>query len=65
MSCKNCGHDSHCGTVLERKEQHYILDGGQNYYIEVCRQCSCIQCINPRNRLEQQALLSADALAPE
>lgn len=45
VQCNNCGNDSHCNTKLNRTEQHYEVDGGEEYEIEVCRQCRCKACI--------------------
>jgi len=42
ISCKNCGHSSHCGTAYWREERDY--DGGHNI-IEVCKFCRCDTCI--------------------
>jgi len=44
VKCMNCGCDSHCGKVCERKEKHYPVDGGGTYNIEVCKQCRCEAC---------------------
>ena len=27
VKCKNCGCDSHCGSVCKRPEKHYPVDG--------------------------------------
>ena len=37
-TCKNCGHDSHCGVALTK-----VIDN-ENKEIEVCKQCSCSEC---------------------
>lgn len=42
ITCKNCGHSSHCGTAYWREERDY--DGGHNI-IEVCKFCRCDTCI--------------------
>lgn len=42
--CKNCGCESHCGKVCNRKEEHYPVDGGKQYEIEVCKNCRCEDC---------------------
>ena len=44
LKCKNCGCDSHCGKVCERKEKHHPVDGGGTYNIEVCKECRCEAC---------------------
>ena len=38
--CKNCGHDSHCGSPL-------IKDVDGSGPIEVCKNCRCSQCTAP------------------
>ncbi len=42
-SCKNCGHDSHCGTPYHRLENDY---NGASYQIKVCDHCRCNSCEN-------------------
>ena len=42
-SCKNCGHDSHCGTPYHRLETDY---NGASYQIKVCDHCRCNSCEN-------------------
>ena len=37
-SCRNCGHESHCGNVLKKD-----LEGGGEE-IEVCTRCRCERC---------------------
>ena len=44
VKCKNCGCDSHCGSVCKRSEKHYPVDGSKKYDIEVCKQCRCEAC---------------------
>ena len=39
--CKNCGHQSHCGTPLKKK-----LDS-HGEEIEVCKYCRCDKCTPP------------------
>ena len=39
--CKNCGHDSHCGTSLVKD-----IDKSDTP-IEVCKHCRCERCIRP------------------
>jgi len=41
MSCKNCGHPSHCGGPLHRDETDY---DGRLYTIKVCYNCNCKNC---------------------
>ena len=41
--CKNCGHDSHCGTRL-MKEFRRTYDHGPEGQIEVCKMCRCELC---------------------
>jgi hypothetical protein len=42
LHCKNCGHQSHCGTPLVKK-----LETGNGEAIEVCKYCRCDKCIRP------------------
>jgi len=42
--CNNCGCQNHCGSICKRTEKGYKCDGGKEYQIEVCRQCSCVEC---------------------
>ena len=42
--CNNCGCENHCGSICKRTEKGYKCDGGKEYQIEVCRQCSCKDC---------------------
>lgn len=40
-NCKNCGHESHCGTSLFKD----LKDGdNQIINIKVCEQCRCQAC---------------------
>lgn len=40
--CKNCGHESHCGTDLY-KEFKEVIDNKPGI-IKVCSGCSCDDC---------------------
>jgi len=40
-SCKNCGHESHCGGSHHRMEKDY---NGREYSIKVCDYCRCDYC---------------------
>ena len=40
-SCKNCGHESHCGGSHHRTEKDY---DGKQYTIKVCDHCRCDSC---------------------
>jgi hypothetical protein len=46
FSCKNCGHDSHCGITL-KKEFRKVRDSGPEGEIEVCKKCRCDICTAP------------------
>jgi len=39
-SCKNCGHESHCGAIFKKDLQ------GAGEAIEVCTRCRCEKCEN-------------------
>jgi len=39
--CNNCGHESHCGTVLKKEVDK------ESGPIEVCKSCRCFRCILP------------------
>ncbi len=43
-TCKNCGCNSHCNKICKRKEEHYSVDGGKPYQIDVCKNCRCEDC---------------------
>ena len=40
-SCKNCGHQSHCGTPMFRQHEDY---DGHCYSVEICKHCRCDNC---------------------
>jgi len=41
ITCKNCGHESHCGGKLTKD----FVDGdNQVINIEVCKHCRCDAC---------------------
>lgn len=42
-NCKNCGHQSHCGTAYYREEKDY---DNTSYQIKVCDSCRCESCEN-------------------
>jgi hypothetical protein len=44
MSCKNCGHESHCGESLWKDYRREPYDHGIEGKIEVCKQCRCDKC---------------------
>jgi len=52
VGCKNCGHDSHCGTPLRK-----TMQDGDNLpvEIEICKTCICTKCslITNNNRRSQ------------
>jgi hypothetical protein len=45
-TCKNCGHESHCGVTLT-KEFRKERDKGPEGSIEVCKNCRCEKCSRP------------------
>ena len=45
-TCKNCGHESHCGVTLT-KEFRKQRDKGPEGSIEVCKNCRCEKCSRP------------------
>tara|TARA_B100000401_G_C52714680_1_gene675604 strand:- start:171 stop:326 length:156 start_codon:yes stop_codon:yes gene_type:complete len=40
-SCKNCGHESHCGTALRK---NFATHKEEYNEIEVCKCCRCEKC---------------------
>ena len=44
-SCKNCGHDSHCGISLYKDFRREPYNHGTEGQIEVCRNCRCELCM--------------------
>ena len=42
ISCKNCGHESHCGTILKKTYPPHT-DGES---IHICQKCRCEECEN-------------------
>ena len=45
--CKNCGHESHCGTNKMAEHRGYSVDGAIMGMIEVCKSCRCEKCKQP------------------
>jgi hypothetical protein len=45
-SCRNCGHDSHCGTILKKDLQ------GEGEAIQICQTCRCERC-NDENPISE------------
>ena len=41
VRCRNCGHESHCGTTLKKDLS------GNGEEIQVCKYCRCKKCITP------------------
>ncbi len=41
VRCKNCGHESHCGTTLKKDLS------GNGEEIQVCTSCRCEKCSKP------------------
>ena len=54
-TCKNCGHESHCGVTLT-KEFIKQRDKGPEGSIEVCKNCRCEKCSRPDWGQENQML---------
>ncbi len=47
VSCKNCGHGSHCGSTIYGNINHNTTFNnaeGQGTY-EICRSCRCKHCM--------------------
>jgi len=45
--CKNCGHESHCGTNKMVEHRGYSADGAIMGQIEACKSCRCSKCSTP------------------
>ena len=45
--CKNCGHESHCGTNKMKDFRGHKGTGGIEGQIEVCKFCRCEKCLQP------------------
>jgi len=45
--CRNCGHESHCGTNKMTDFRGSRGDGGIEGQIEVCKSCRCEKCTAP------------------
>ena len=43
-SCKNCGHESHCGVPLYKDFRREPYNHGTEGQIEVCKHCRCELC---------------------
>ena len=43
-SCKNCGHESHCGITLQEPLQTYFQENVEKGKVIVCTFCRCELC---------------------
>ena len=43
ISCKNCGHDCHCGDVMKISDPPHTQ--GESIVV-ICRHCRCEKCEN-------------------
>ena len=50
--CKNCGHESHCGTSL--RKDFYNGDTVYSADVEVCKHCICDACENKQKDTENE-----------
>ena len=46
-NCRNCGHESHCGTKLMKDFRGHKGVGAIKGQIEICKFCRCEKCTAP------------------
>ena len=47
--CQNCGHESHCGTTLQKPLQSYRRELHYKGNVIICAHCRCELCVKGKD----------------